>query len=132
MARASSAVALLAALLVAAGCGTPPPPKKDVYSLGPTRKCLVRAGVHVTTRVKDFVASTAPAGALQGVVRRKPFTISFGDTKEQARRMAAAYRRLTNNKKRLRSLLDPEGNAVILWTTEPLPRDADLVRACLS
>ena len=63
------------------------------------------------------------------------FTIGFGNTQDDANILVAGYRRSAGNKlerRRLNSLLDLEGNAVVYWHTEPTAGDADAVRGCLS
>ena len=130
-------LAAVAAVLCLAGCG---PPKARIvghYSLKPTASCLRKAGLHVAVNPPslDFVTSSAPEGALSSKRDGKVFTIAFGNTQDDANILVKGYRRSATSKlerRRLRSLLDLEGNAVVYWHTEPTASDADAVRGCLS
>jgi len=107
------------------------------YSLKPTAACLREAGLKVAVNSPslDFVTSSAPAGALSSARDGKAFTIAFGNTQDDANILVAGYRRSAGNKlerRRLRSLLDLEGNAVVYWHTEPTAGEAEAVRGCLS
>ena len=130
-------LAALVAVLCLAGCGPPKATTPGHYTLKPTAACLRKAGLHVAVNPPslDFVTSSAPAGALGSSRDGKIFTIAFGNTQDDANILVAGYRRSASNKlerRRLRSLLDLEGNAVIYWHTEPTAREADAVRGCLS
>jgi hypothetical protein len=130
-------LAAVAAVLCLAGCG---PPKARIvghYSLKPTASCLRKAGLHVAVNPPslDFVTSSAPEGALSSKRGGKVFTIAFGNTQDDANILVKGYRRSATSKlerRRLRSLLDLEGNAVVYWHTEPTASDADAVRGCLA
>ena len=130
-------LAALAAVLCLAGCG---PPKARIvghYSVKPTASCLRKAGLQVAVNSPglDFVTTSAPAGALSSARDGKVFTIAFGNTQDDANILVAGYRRSATSKlerRRLRSLLDLEGNAVVYWHTEPTASEADAVRGCLS
>ena len=102
----------------------------------PTAACLRKSGLHVAVNSPslDFVSGSAPAGALSSVRDRKAFIIAFGNTQDDANILVAGYRRSASNKlerRRLKSLLDLEGNAVIYWQTEPTVSQATAVRSCL-
>jgi hypothetical protein len=130
-------LAALAAVLCLAGCGPPKAVTPGHYSLKPTAACLRKAGLKVAVNPPslDFVTSSAPTGALASARDRKVFTIAFGNTQDDANILVAGYRRSAGNKlerRRLRSLLDLEGNAVIYWHTEPTAAEAEGVRGCLS
>jgi hypothetical protein len=130
-------LAALAAVLCLAGCGPPKAVTPGHYTLKPTAACLRKAGLHVAVNPPslDFVTSSAPAGALASARDGKVFTIAFGNTQDDANILVAGYRRSAGNKlekRRLRSLLDLEGNAVIYWHTEPTASEAEGVRGCLS
>jgi hypothetical protein len=130
-------LAALAAVLCLAGCGPPKARIAGHYSLKPTAACLRKAGLKVAVNPPslDFVTLSAPAGALASARDGKPFTIAFGNTQDDASILVAGYRRSASNKlerRRLRSLLDLEGNAVIYWHTEPTAPEADAIRGCLS
>jgi hypothetical protein len=88
-------------------------------------------------------AEGRPEGGRQPAVARlrhieragKGFKIAFGNTQKDANILVAGYRRSASSnlaRRRLRSLLDLEGNAVIYWQTEPTAPEADAVRGCLS
>jgi hypothetical protein len=129
--------AALAAVICLAGCGPPKARTPGHYGLKPTASCLRKAGLHVAVNSPglDFVTTSAPAGALSSARDGKVFTIAFGNTQDDANILVAGYRRSASNRlerRRLRSLLDLEGNAVIYWHTEPTASDADAVRGCLS
>jgi hypothetical protein len=130
-------LAALVAVLCLAGCGPPKAATPGHYTLKPTAACLKKAGLRVAVNPPslDFVTSSAPAGALSSSRDGKIFTIAFGNTQDDANILVAGYRRSASNKlerRRLRSLLDLEGNAVVYWHTEPTASDADAVRGCLS
>jgi hypothetical protein len=127
----------LAAVLCLAGCGPPKARTPGHYSLKPTASCLRKAGLQVVLNSPslDFVTSSAPEGALSSARDGKIFTIAFGNTQDDANILVAGYRRSATSKlerRRLRSLLDLEGNAVVYWHTEPTVSDADAVRGCLA
>jgi hypothetical protein len=130
-------LAALAAFLCLAGCGPPKAVTPGHYSLKPTASCLRKAGLKVAVNPAslDFVTSSAPEGALASARNGKVFTIAFGNTQDDANILVAGYRRSARSKlerRRLRSLLDLEGNAVVYWHTEPTASDADAVRGCLT
>jgi hypothetical protein len=127
----------LVAVVCLAGCGPPKARTPGHYTLKPTAACLRKAGLRVAVNSPglDFVSSSAPAGALTSARDGKPFVIAFGNTQDDAQILVAGYRRSASNKlerRRLRSLLDVEGNTVIYWHTEPTAPEADAVRGCLS
>jgi hypothetical protein len=126
----------LVALLCLAGCGPPKASTPGHYTLGPTADCLEKSGLEVAKNPPDldFVTGTAPAGALRSVRSGKRFFIAFGNTEADATIIVKGYQRAAPNKRarrRLRSLLDREGNAVIYWTTEPNAEQSTAVRSCL-
>jgi hypothetical protein len=130
-------LAALVAVLCLAGCGPPKARTPGHYTLKPTAACLKKAGLHVAVDPPslDFVTSSAPAGALGSSRDGKVFTIGFGNSQADANILVAGYRRSAGNKleqRRLRSLLDLEGNAVIYWHTEPTASEAEGVRGCLT
>jgi hypothetical protein len=130
-------LAALAAVLCLAGCGPPKAVTPGHYTLKPTAACLRKAGLRVAVNPPslDFVTSSAPAGALTSARDGKVFNIAFGNTQDDANILVKGYRRSASNKlerRRLRSLLDLEGNAVIYWHTEPTASEAEGVRGCLA
>jgi hypothetical protein len=130
-------LAALVAVLCLAGCGPPKARTPGHYTLKPTAACLKKSGLDVAVNPPDidFISGTAPAGALTSARNAKVFTIAFGNTQDDAEILVDGYRRSASSKlerRRLRSLLDREGNAVVYWHTEPTASDADAVRGCLS
>ena len=126
----------LVALLCLAGCGPPKAATPGHYTLGPTADCLEKSGLEVAENPPDldFVTGTAPAGALRSARDGKRFFIAFGNDEDDATILVKGYERsalTTRERRRLRSLLDREGNAVIYWTTEPNAEQSTAVRSCL-
>jgi len=126
---------VLAAVLRLAGCGPPKARTPGHYTLKPTAACLRKAGLHVAVNSPslDFVSGSAPAGALSSARDGKGFVIAFGNTEEDAIILVKGYRRVAKPRarRRLHSLLDREGNAVIYWRTEPTAAQSEVVRSCL-
>jgi hypothetical protein len=126
----------LAAALCFAGCGPPKARTPGIYTLAATKTCLTKAGLQVAANPPDldFVTATAPNGALRSSRDRKPFTVAFGNTRDDSDLLVRGYRRSAKKpieRKRLNSLLDLEGNAVVFWQTEPTGAEKDFVRGCL-
>ena len=126
----------LAAALVLAGCGPPKGHTPGVFTLGATKRCLTKAGLRVAANPPDldFVTQSAPNGALRSRKDAKTFTIAFGNTRDDSDLLVKGYMRSATTpqgRKRLNSLLDLEGNAVVFWLTEPTAPEKDFVRACL-
>jgi hypothetical protein len=135
LARRTLLLALAVALAVA-GCGPPKARTPGVYTLRATKKCLTKAGLKVVANSPDldFVTASAPNGALRSTYDEKRFTIAFGNTRDDSALLVQGYRRSAKGpqgRKRLRSLLDLEGNAVVFWLTEPTAAEKNFVRACL-
>ena len=128
-------LAALAAVLCLAGCGPPKPVTPGHYTLKPTASCLTKSGLRVAKSMRDIIASTAPAGALSSSRDGKSFVIAFGNTEEDAIILVKGYERVAPTRqarRRLHSLLDREGNALIYWHTEPTDAQSKAVRSCLS
>ena len=133
--RRSLPLALLA-LLCLAGCGPPKAQTPGHYTLKATASCLKKSGLKVAENPPDLdlVASSAPAGALRSARDKKTFLIIFGNTQEDSKLVVQGYERAApsaKSRRRLRSLIDLEGNAVIYWQTEPDAAQATDVRGCL-
>jgi len=133
--RRRAPLALLA-LVCLAGCGPPKAQTPGHYALKGTANCLRKGGAKVVLNNpgSDLVAQSAPAGMLSSSRDGKPFRILFGDTQDDAKLMVEGYRRAAPNRlarRRLSSLLDEEGNALIYWGTEPDAAQAVAVRDCL-
>jgi hypothetical protein len=126
----------LVAVLCLAGCGPPKAGTPGHYTLDPTAECLKKIGLDVAKNPADldFVTDTAPAGALRSARDGKRFYIAFGNNEADAIILVEGYRRAAptrHARRRLRSLLDREGNAVIYWQTEPNAAQSTAVRSCL-
>jgi hypothetical protein len=126
----------LAALVCLVGCGPPKAVTPGHYALNPTANCLKKSGLEVAVNPSnlDFISKTAPQGALRSARDGKAFVIAFGNTEGDANLLVAGYRRSASNKlerRRLKSLLDLEGNAVVYWHEEPSVSQATAVRSCL-
>jgi hypothetical protein len=124
------------ALLCLAGCGPPKAQTPGHYALKPTAGCLRKSGLKVVLSAPpdDLVAQSAPAGALRSSLHRKRFLVLFGNTQSDSKLEVEGYRRAAPTpraRRRLGSLLDLEGNALIYWGTEPTAGQADAVRGCL-
>ncbi len=122
-----AAVAASAAAVLA-GCGG----GSSAYSLGKTRACLGKlTGAKLSSRV-DFVASTAPGGAVHvHLPGTQAVTISFGDTVDEATRIADAYRRFRGRNIGIEDVLRETRNAVLLWHEHPSADDEAIVTGCL-
>jgi hypothetical protein len=124
------------ALLCLAGCGPPKAQTPGHYSLKGTADCLRKSGLKVVPNAPadDLVAQSAPAGALRSSLHGKGFLVLFGNTQNDSKLEQEGYRRAAPTpraRRRLHSLLDLEGNALIYWATEPTASQADAVRGCL-
>jgi hypothetical protein len=136
-------VALRRTLLPALGvvclltaCGPPAPATPNHFTVDATRKCLKTAGLRVSTDPKDlgFITATAPAGGLRAYLVDNSLTIAYADDEQGAIQIASAFRRVlktARERKRLNSLLDRTGNAVVVWISEPRLQDIALIRGCL-
>ena len=128
--------ALAAAALLVTGCGPPKAAKPGFFDLGSTASCLRDEGLEVqkNPRDLDFVSATAPAGALRSALSGTAFVIAFGDSVDDAELLVKGYQRSAQTaleRKRLNSLLDREGNAVIYWHKEPTGAQSASVISCL-
>jgi hypothetical protein len=126
----------LVALLAA--CGPTQGPPDDFYELDPTRACLEDAGFRITTDPDQvgLITLTAPAGGFLAVYPggKNRLTIAFGNTREEAQQMVRAFQAQATTqqqRRRLRTLLEGQGNTVLVWISEPSDDDRELVRGCL-
>jgi hypothetical protein len=131
------AVVFAAAVLLTA-CGPTQGPPDDFYEVEPTRDCLKDAGFRITTSLKEvgFITWTAPGGGFRAYIPsgQNSLTIGFGNTKEEAQRMVQAFQaqaRTRHQRRRLRTLLEGQGNAVLVWISEPTEENREQVRGCL-
>jgi hypothetical protein len=126
MGRALGLVAVGAASLTLAGCGGTTP----TYTAQATTPCLTKLGYRVQ-RATDLVAGTAEHG---GLVARSPagltLTMAFGADAHDALRLARVYRRIAP--KRLRPLIQPQRNVVLVWTTAPSFEQTQAVKKCVA
>ena len=134
--HARATIPAVAAALLVAGCGPPKAATPGFYDLGSTARCLRDQGLEVRENPPglDLVSSTAPAGALTSSQSGARFTIAFGDSVSDAELLVKGYERTATTPhqlKRLHSLLDREGNAVIYWQKEPTAAQSGAVRSCL-
>lgn len=120
------ALALVALVALVAACGATTP----VYNAKGTTPCLRKLGYRVQPAT-DLVAGTADRG---GLVGRLPtgltVTMAFGADARDAARLARAYRRIAP--KRLRPLIQPQRNVVLVWTTAPTFEQAQDVKRCVA
>ena len=124
------------ALVVA--CGPTEGAPDDFYGVQPTRDCLKDAGFRITTDPDEvgLITLAAPAGGFLAVYPggANRLTIAFGNTKEEAQQIVRAFQaqaQTPQERRRLRSLLEGQGNAVLVWISEPTDADRELVRGCL-
>jgi hypothetical protein len=118
---------LVGLAFVLAGCGGT---KK--YSLVSTKSCLQRDHLRLRAPRDDFVASTAPGGAVRVVFdRRNEVTISFADDEQGATRIALGYKRFAGKNIGLADVLRPQKNAVLLWEAHPTDRQLSTIGNCL-
>jgi hypothetical protein len=125
----------LALVLLAVGCGKVRPKTPNSFTLEATQECLEDdAGYRTSTerRAIGFIGWTASGGAVRAYVGgNNSVVVVFGESDQEAADIVSAFRRVTPDKKRAASLLEPRGNAVINWISEPTPGDLDAVRNCL-
>ena len=126
----------LVALLAA--CGPTQGPPDDFYEVESTRECLEDAGFRISTDPDEvgLITLTAPAGGFLAVHPggKNRLTIAFGNTNEEAQQIVRAFEaqaQTPQQRRRLRSLLEGQGNAVLVWISEPTNADREIVRGCL-
>jgi hypothetical protein len=126
----------LVALLAA--CGPTQGPPDDFYEVQPTRDCLDEAGFRITTNSREvgLITETASGGGFRAYHpgEKNSLTIAFGSTKEEAQQIVRAFQaqaRTEQQRRRLRTLLEGQGNAVLVWISEPTEADREVVRGCL-
>ena len=120
-----------ALLLLASACGGEDEP--ELYSLDPTRACLVEHDVRVAANTDDFVASTALGGSLRGTFPSDNVVVlSFGESLEDAARIEAAYKRFAPRRVRLENVLGRFRNVTMIWSFSPSGDDLKTVSDCLA
>jgi hypothetical protein len=127
---------LLVLVALVAACGRVKAVTPNHFTRDATKDCLEdEQQLEVSTADDDvgFIGATATGGALRTEVNGKGVVIVFGDDPTDAAAIANAFRQVATpqQRKRLPSLLEPRGNAVIDWISEPSRDDAELVRDCL-
>jgi hypothetical protein len=123
MGRAVGVVAVAAAL-AAAGCGG----GSSVYTVEKTAPCLRKLGYKVRSAT-DLVAGTSANGGLVARAFGNTLTIAFGADEADGLRLARVYRRVAP--KRLRDLIQPRQNAVMVWTIAPTLPQLQAAQKCL-
>lgn len=120
--RLAAAVALA---IVLAGCGSSSAP----YTADSTAPCLRKLGYSVEPPTSDLIADTAENGGLIARGFGNTLTLAFGADARDGLRLARAYRRF--GPKRLRDLIQPKRNAVMVWTIAPTLAQMEAARKCL-
>ena len=125
--------ATLAAASVAAGCGgSGPNAEPSRYELAPSRACLQQAGVDVSTRGLDFVATTALGGAMRVRLATDNFVdVSFGEDEAEAERIESAYRRFAGKSIPVDDVILRTKNVVMVWNAPPSAEELDSLTGCL-
>lgn len=122
--RGLAIAAVLALAAVVAGCGASNAP----YTAAKTTPCLRKLGYGVRPAT-DLIAGTAANGGLVGRAFGNTLTIAFGEDARDGLRLARAYRRVAP--KRLRDLILPRRNAVMVWTISPTLAQMQDAEKCL-
>lgn len=129
MGRALGALGLLgvvAAGAALAGCGSDNAP----YTAEKTRPCLQELGYTVQRAPEvDLITSTAANGGLVARAFGNTLTIAFGADARDGLRLARAYRSVAP--RRLRELIGPKRNAVLVWTISPSFAQMEAAEKCL-
>lgn len=125
--RPFALLVIAGAVLLASGCGGGP----KTYTLSKTRECLAQgSGVRVGGKL-DFLATTAPGGALAAHLAKNDVVISFGLDEPEAQRIATAYRKYAGRNIGIEDVLRPNKNAVLLWRRHPTPEQEGTITGCL-
>jgi hypothetical protein len=123
------AAAAAAAALAASGCGGEDEP--TLFRLQPTLECLRDDDIPATTSRLDFVASTAPGGALRAPLGLNEFVIVFGNNRREAVALEDAYERFGTDRPGVQDRLVRARNVVLVWAGPPSPEELDRVSECL-
>jgi hypothetical protein len=128
----------LGLVVLLAACGPTQGPPDDFYEVEPTRDCLEDGGFRITTNSREvgLITETASGGGFRAyhAGNKNSLTIAFGNTKEEAQQIVRAFQaqsRTEQQRRRLRTLLEGQGNAVLVWISEPTEDERELVRSCL-
>jgi hypothetical protein len=126
------AFSLLAALV--AGCGAH---SAKPYTAAGTRPCLTQKGFkHVTTDpVKvGFIAGFAENGGVQGRAKDgNVLTIAFAADASSVASTELAFKNHAPPKlrPRINDIMESQGNAVLVWTISPTPKQLADAESCL-
>lgn len=123
------AAAAAAAALAATGCGGEDEP--TLFRLQPTLQCLRGDDIPAATKRLDFVATTAPGGALRAPLGLNEVVIAFGNTRREAVALEKAYERFGTDRPGLQDRLFRVRNVVLVWAGPPSPEELDRVSECL-
>ena len=124
---------LLLLALLAAGCGGG---GGTTYTAAGTAGCLRDKGfTHVTQNpTKSLIAAFAENGGIQArAADGNVLTIAFAADETQVPSTEAAFRNQASPfyKKRMRDIMQSQGNAVMVWQTAPTQEQIDTVKGCL-
>jgi hypothetical protein len=126
-------LAALAVIVLLTACGGGGDDGNELYALGPTRACLVDRGVEVSDNKDDFVASTALGGSLRAEFASDNIVVlSFGESLEDAARVAAAYERFAPERIALENVLGRFRNVTMIWSFNPGQEELMTVSDCLA
>ncbi|MDX6465489.1 MAG: hypothetical protein QOI27_529 [Gaiellaceae bacterium] len=134
--RSLLALAAAGALLAAAGCGSTGPSKP--FTAAGTAPCLTKAGFKdvTTNKVKvGFIAGFAEYGGVKadapgGNVVTIAFTADATSAVDSAK---SAFRRFAppSLRPRMDDIMESQGNAVLVWTVSPTPKQLAAATGCL-
>jgi hypothetical protein len=126
----------LGAVLLLAACGPPPAATPNHFTAKATRDCLEKAGAQISTDPEKvgFITLAAPAGGFYAQLPDNSLTIAYGNDEQEALQIARGFQEqmtTPQQRRRLRSLLERTGNAVVVWITEPTLKEIELIHSCL-
>ena len=122
---------LLAAVILAAGCGNP---VHSHYTAAATKPCLQKLGYRVADASKlGPIEASAADGALVAHEKGNAVVITFGSNAQEAANIKRGYRRFATPKLRphLDDVMLSQKNAVLRWTVTPPRDELDRVLGCL-
>jgi hypothetical protein len=136
IARPLVALAAAGALLAAAGCGSSGAPKP--FTAAGTAPCLTKAGFKDVTTDKVKVGFIAGFAEFGGVKADAPggnvVTIAFAaDATSAVDSTKTAFRRFAppSLRPRMDDIMESQGNAVLVWTVSPTPKQLAAATGCL-
>ena len=122
--------AVAAAILALSGCGGGED-EPTFFRLQPTLECLRADDIPAKTSGLDFVAGTAPGGALRAPLGLNEVVIAFGTTRREAVALEDAYERFGTDRPGVQDRLFRTRNVVLVWAGPPSPEELDRVTGCL-